>query len=99
MVSNLLLIYSLILFLGAQPSKSFITVDATTCGTLQNDVQSSVAEMIDMSSWAYARTVGGNQGTLSAADKRVTFNTYQSYFGINGAQARKMVTSNLLSRL
>lgn len=101
MISNLLLIYLLILLIAVQGTKSDMTADPASCqGNLLQEVDAAITEMIDMADWAYSRTLGGSTGNLpSKDDQRVVYNTYTSYFKSANPKNTAAITSNLLSML
>ena len=55
-------------------------IDHDTCSDDWRDVHNAVLEVVNIAQFAYQRQIGLKDGTLSAADMRVTFNTFISYF-------------------
>jgi hypothetical protein len=81
MYSNLLH-YWIILLLAARGTKSAVTVDLGTCQGNAPSITAAWREIAAIAQLAFYRTDAANKAKLpSASEMRVTYNTFQSYFG------------------
>jgi hypothetical protein len=94
MLSNLLL-YSVILLLAARGAKSVVRVDPGTCASIVPEINSAVQEAVNIATFAYQRTIGIRDHTLSYPDEVATLDTFQAYFGRTEAD-NVVGTGNLL---
>jgi hypothetical protein len=80
MLSNLLL-YSVILLLAAPGAKSVVQVDPRSCNGIVLEINTALQEAVNIAAFAYKRTIGIRDNTLSYPNAFATLDTFRAYFG------------------
>ena len=70
----------IIFCLAAWEVNAQVQIDHKTCQSGWKNVHNALLEVVNIAQFAYQRQIGLRDGTLSAADMRVTFNTFIAYF-------------------
>jgi hypothetical protein len=92
-------VYPIILLFSAWPVQSAVNIDDKSCVNNDATIRAAFGEMVDMANWAYFRTVGLKNGTLtSSSDMRVTYNTFAALFGEESSQIMAETATGLISR-
>jgi hypothetical protein len=80
MLSFNLIVYSIILILAVQKVKPAISIDQQTCRNDSPHVVAALREMSSIAGFAYTSLDRSTQGAMSPGERRVVYNTFDTFF-------------------